>query len=96
MPCGRSVGESERDDAVFEEPFVATKGGLPLVSRGNAKQAESGLEVKLCEKLATFDTIQELVDEREWITILLGDGVEAAIVDAKSKRAIGLFDKEDG
>jgi hypothetical protein len=38
---------------------------------------------------------QEVVNQREWIAVLLGDGVERSVVDTKAEAAVLLLDKDD-
>jgi hypothetical protein len=60
----------------------------------------SELIIRICKVkasiiLSTLETIKELGHEGEGITILYGDLVKLAIIDAKAKRAVRLLDEED-
>ena len=53
-------------------------------------------EVELGEVLGTAESVDELVDTREGVPVLLGDAVESSIVHTHAKGAVLLFDEEDG
>jgi hypothetical protein len=52
-------------------------------------------KIELGEEFGAVELVQQLVDDRNWKSVLDGDGVEGAIVDAEPPRSIMLLDEED-
>jgi hypothetical protein len=55
----------------------------------------AGPEIELGEEPGAMEFIQELVDDWDGESVLDGDGVQRAIVDAELSRAIRFLDEED-
>ena len=87
------VREAEGHDRVFEESEVRTERSLPLVALTDAYEVERTLEVDDGEDVAALDAVENVVDERKGIRVLLGDCVEAAVVDAQPQLASLLLDE---
>ncbi len=66
----------------LEEPKVCPERCLPLLPFGNPDKTESILEVDFAEVLAALNMFEEVVHPRERVTVLLGDSVEGAVIDA--------------
>jgi hypothetical protein len=52
-------------------------------------------KIDLGEELGAVELVQQLIDNRNWKSILDGDGVEGAIVDTELPRSIMLPDEEN-
>jgi hypothetical protein len=52
-------------------------------------------KIELGEEFGAVELVQQLVDDRNWKSVLDGDGVEGAIVDVEPPRSIMLLDEED-
>jgi hypothetical protein len=55
----------------------------------------AGLEIKLGEEPGAMEFIEELIDDRDGESVLDGDGVQCAVVNAESPRAVHLLDEKD-
>jgi hypothetical protein len=55
----------------------------------------AGSEVELGEEPGAMEFIQELIDNRDGESVLDGDGVQRAVVDAEPPRAVRLLDEKD-
>jgi NAD(P)H-hydrate repair Nnr-like enzyme with NAD(P)H-hydrate dehydratase domain len=55
----------------------------------------AGPEIELGEEPGAMEFIQELVDDRDGECVLDGDGIQRAVVDAESPRAVCFLDEED-
>ena len=75
---------------------MGTEGGFPFITFFDMDQVEGILEVNDSERGTASDAVDKIMSKWERITILLGDGVKASIIDAKMKVASFSFDKEDG
>lgn len=69
--------------------------GLPLITVSDADIAVADSEVKLCELLGGSQAVEGLGDERERVLVLAREFVQHAIVNAETKGAVGLLDKEN-
>jgi hypothetical protein len=56
----------------------------------------AGPEIELGEEPGAMEFILELVDDRDGESVLDGDGVQRAVVDAESSRAICFLDEDWG
>jgi hypothetical protein len=52
-------------------------------------------KVKLGEETGAVELVEKLVDDGDRERILDGEGVQGAVVDAKSPRAVSLLDEQD-
>jgi hypothetical protein len=55
----------------------------------------AGSEIELGEESGAMEFIQELIDDRDGESVLDGDGVQRAVVDAEPPRVVRLLDEED-
>src|SRR6201999_4143677 len=75
---------------------IATlKRGLPFVAVGDANEIVAGFEVDLRKHLRSREAIEEFVDSREGIPILVCELVDTPIIDAEAKRTVLLLCKDD-
>jgi hypothetical protein len=91
-----SVCETKRHDKVFKEAIACAEGGFPLITRGYADEVVGRSEVDFAEPGCLLESVERFLNEREWVTVLACDFVETTVIHAESKRAITLFDEEDG
>ncbi len=75
---------------------MSAESSFPLVTLTDADEIEGVLQVQDCEDTTSLNAVKQIVEEWEWVAILLGDGVEATVVDAEPQLTRFLSDKEDG
>ena len=74
---------------------MCSKCSLPLVTITYPDKVKGVLRVENCEHLAALDTIKEVVNEREWVPVLLHNSIEPAVIDTKVELTRYLAYKED-
>ena len=77
---GWAVGELEEHDQWFEEPLVGLEGHLPLGSLGDVHIVVSPPDIELGEVLGTLELVYELRDERDWVLVLHGHGIQGPVI----------------
>lgn len=95
LESGRSVSEAIRDDKMFEESQWCPKCCLPFVTLLNSEVAVGRFEINDRENLTSLDTIEQIVDKGDWVSIFLGNGIEATIVDTQTEFTSLFSDEED-
>ena len=70
-------------DLEIEGTITGSKGSFPLITGGNMDEVVCAAEVDLGVDLGGAEAIEEIGDERERISIFLGDLVKTVPVDAK-------------
>ena len=95
LECGRSISESERHHEPFEGSVSCLERGLPLIALRNTYQVISMTEVNLSVNTSFARRMEEVGNEQQGISVLLGDPVEDAVIDAETKRTILFLDEED-
>ena len=95
LECGRCIAESKEHNGGFEESHGSNEGSFPLVFFLNANVVVSPTNVKFGKQGRFFHVINEFRDERKWIGVLDGMGVQVSIVLARSKGPILLWYKEE-
>ena len=93
LKCGRGVGESERHHEPFEGSVSCSERGLSLIALRDTYQVISMMEVNLSVDTSFARGMEEVGNERQGISVLLGDPVEGAIIDAETKRTILFLDE---
>ena len=91
-----SVSKTKWHDCVLEEAEMRAECSLPLVSVADTDEVEGILQVNDREELAALNAVEEVVNERERVAVLLGDGIEATVVDAEPELASLLAYEQDG
>lgn len=91
MESRRCVAEAERHDEVFEETHLGSESGFPLVARLDAQEI-----VDLGKVFAALNAVEEVVDQRDGIAVLDGDGIESTVINAEAEFAVLLLDEKDG
>jgi hypothetical protein len=86
LKCRRGIGKTKRHDGVLEETKMGAESCLPFIALFDPDEVEGILQVDDHEMRTACNTINEVVGEREWIAIFLGDGVETSIVDTKTEK----------
>ena len=90
-----SVSQTKGHNHVLEKSKMCSKCSLPLIAITYPDKVEGVLKVKDHEHLAALDMIKEVVDEREWVLVLLHDGIEPMVIDTKAELTRFLVHKED-
>ena len=93
MPGSRCVCQTIRDNKVFEKAEVSSKSSFPLVTFFDAKMGVGGLQIDDRKDFAASNTVEQVVNEREWIPILPGYSIQTSEVDTKPNFA-SLFSGE--
>ena len=96
LKSGGSVAESEEHDCGFEEFHGGDEGGFPLIFLSDVNVVISPTNVELGEQGGFLHIINEFWNEREWIGVLDGVGVQVAVILAWTKSSILLWHKEEG
>lgn len=91
-----SVGETEGHDGVLEVAVAAAKGGFPFVSGSDSNEVVRAAQIELGKESSFGKSVEGFGDEREWVTVLESELVEAPIVDAETKGSVLLLDEKDG
>src|SRR6184192_212967 len=91
----RGIRESEGHDFVLIMTVSCAKGCFLDVVLVNADLIVSPTKVNLGEDLCTLKSVNEVVNEGDWKSVLLGDLVEGPMVDAHAQLPILLLDKND-
>jgi hypothetical protein len=92
---GRTIGEAKVHDQWFKEATIGAKCGLPLITLLNSDIIVPPTDVELGKVLRAFESVNEVIDEREWVSILPCDHVKCPIVLVKVKFTILLLDEQD-
>ena len=96
LKCGGSIAESEEHDGGFEKSHGGNEGGFPLILLPDANIVISPVNVKFGEQGGLLHVINEFWDEREWIGISDGVGVQVAVILTWMKGSILLWYEEEG
>jgi hypothetical protein len=75
--------------------LICSECSLPLIALSDADIIVSPSYIKLGEVLHTLKSMDEIIDEREGVSIFLHDGVECSIVLDEAELTILLLDEED-
>ena len=68
---------------------------LPFITFSNADQIVGPAEVDFHEDMHGVQVVEEVGNEWKRVTVLLGDLVEAMVVDCEAKGAVFFLDEED-
>ena len=96
LECGGGVAEAEEHDGRCKESFVSNEDYLPLVSIFDLNVVIPPMNVEFGEVTSIFQLVYKVGDEGKRVGIMGGMFVEVAVVLARMKFAIHLFDKEEG
>ena len=81
---GGCIGKSERHDKPFKRAIASAEGSFPFITFSNVYKVISMSEINFGVELGLPKHIQEIRDQWEWISIFLGDFVEALVVDTQA------------
>jgi hypothetical protein len=81
---GGCIGKSERHDKPFKRAVMSEEGSLPFITFSNVYKVISMSEVNFGVESGFPGSVQEIRNQWEWITIFLGDLVEAPVVDTQA------------
>src|SRR5882672_3469392 len=79
----------------LEGTITGSECSLPFISSRNPDKMIHMPEVDFGVDSCFSGCVQEVGNERKWISVLLGNSVEASEVDAKSERAVFFLDEKD-
>ena len=79
----------------FEEAPVSLEHGFPLVALLDGDIVKAPPDVEFREELGSFQTVDEIVDQREWVLVLHGHCIKHLVVLYEPEAAVLLFDEED-
>src|SRR5680860_1022891 len=89
------VSESERQHQKLEMPIARAESGLRNIFGLDANLVVTAAKIDLAEILSTLQTVKQLIDPRQWITILDRDVVECSIVHTHAHCAVLFLDEQD-
>jgi hypothetical protein len=92
LESGGSVSKAIRDDEMFKESQWCPECHLPFITLFNLEVAIGRFEIN---NITSLDTIKQIVDKGNWVSIFLGDGIKTTIVDTQAELASLLSDEED-
>ena len=81
LVSGGSIGDAILHDQEFEMAILGLESGFLFVTRTNAEIIVGSSEVDFGEDPRATETIEDIRDERKWITVFHGYSVEAAPID---------------
>ena len=91
----RGVGHSEVHDQGFEEALVGLECDFPLITLLDVDVVKAPLNIEFCEEPGSFLTIDEIVDQREWVLVLHCHRIKHLVVLYEPEATVLLFDEED-
>src|SRR3981189_277427 len=92
----RAVGQSKVHHKRFEQTAISSKRRFPFIAFFYPHIVIPPADVKLGEVLRAFESVNEVINEREGVAVLPSDQVERAIVLHEAKLSVFLLDEEDG
>src|SRR5713101_2873581 len=92
----RRVGKTKEHHQGFKHSFVHLEGSFPFIAFLDSNIVVAPSYIKLSEDLCILQFIDDIRNERKWVLILDGDGVESSIVLYWMQFTILLLDKEEG
>src|SRR5277367_470544 len=78
----RGVSQTKGHDKVFEVTIASTEGGFVFIAFCDPQLIVRICHIEARKVFSAFETIEELRDERESVTILDCDIIELAVIDA--------------
>src|SRR3979490_2129541 len=91
----RAVGQSKVHHEWFEQTAISSKCRFPFITFFYPHIVIPPGDIELGEVLCAFESVDEVVNEREGIPILPSDQIQCAIVLDKAKFSVFLLDEED-
>ena len=88
LECCRSVGQSKRYYLILKMAVFGPESSLSLISFGNSHPVVGTGEIELGKPLYLPQSIQELSDKRQWISVLDCEVVKSLIINTKPEAAI--------
>ena len=95
LESGRGVGETKIHHQGFKQTAVGTKSRFPFITLFDANVVKAPSDIQLSEVPRSRELVDQLINQRKWVTILHSDRVEHAIILHKAEFTILLLDKED-
>ncbi|KAI0310949.1 hypothetical protein OF83DRAFT_1069677, partial [Amylostereum chailletii] len=92
----RRIHKAKEHHQGFVQPAVRFESSLPLVSFLDMDIIVSPADIHLREDLGTFEFVDKLGNEWEWVFILDGAFIQCSIVLYRMKLPILFLDKEEG
>ena len=92
----RAVGKSEIHHQWFVESAVCPESSFPFIAFLDSDIVVSPSDIELGEEFGSPETMDQIVYERKWVTILFCDFIESLVVLYEAESAIFLFNKKYG
>src|SRR3981189_1781581 len=92
----RAVCQSKVNHEWFEQAAISSKCRFPFITFFYPHIVIPPADIELGEVLCAFESVDEVVNEREGIAIFPSDEIQCAIVLDKVKLSVLLLDEEDG
>jgi hypothetical protein len=77
---GQTIGETKVHHKQLGEASVCVESGLPLVALSDTDIIVSPVHIKLGEVAHALEVMYQVIDQQEWVVILVCDGIEGAVV----------------
>ena len=94
LKSGRGIGKSEGHNAPLKRAISSAEHGFPFVTFTDPDKMIGMLEIDFGEVTSFLQTIQEIGDLGEQISVFLHNLIQATEIDAKAEGAILLPDEE--
>jgi len=92
---GRTVCEAEQHDKGLVQAAVGLEGGLPFVSFLYLDIVEAPSDVQFHEVLGSAELRNQFRNQREWVLVFHGHGIQRMVVLYQAEFSVLLFNKED-
>jgi hypothetical protein len=79
LKCCRTIGKTKVYYQGHKEASIDTASCHSLVALVDMDIIVSPMHVELGEVARTLEAMDQVIDEREWVVILLYDGIEGAV-----------------
>ena len=80
-----SIGEAEVHDHKIKGSITSSEGSFPFITRSDADKVVGTTEVNLGINGGGAEAIEEVGNERKWVSVFLGDGIKTTPIDAKTE-----------
>jgi hypothetical protein len=91
----QSIGETLGDHTPLEGAIASTEGSLPFVAFSDSDKMIRVSEIDLGVDTTFLGGVEEILDERKWISIFLGDVVDTAEIDTETETSILFLGEQD-
>ena len=95
LKSGRAVHQTEVHYQRLEQALIGAECHLPLIAFTNVNVVVAPVNIELREDLDTFESMDEVVNEWEGVSVFAHDDIEGLVVLDELPSAVFFLDKED-